>query len=117
MSFNAPLRRPVAAQPDRPRGQSSRANPPDRRRSAAARRRISVAPEIVTRDQAMLRWSDLVRRRCLTREACAVTFAVTFQTACNWWDGWSCPTGDKVMMAISLWPEEFAAGDAGGDHV
>lgn len=79
----------------------------DRRRSASAKRRVSVAP-VITKHAAMVFWADLVARRCGTREECAVKFTVTFQTACNWFDGFSCPTGDKVMMAMRMWPEEFA---------
>lgn len=90
-------------------GQKSHANAFDRAgrgRSRAAHRRVQVAP-VITRHEATVFWSDLMRRRLPSREACAVAFGVTFQTACNWWDGFSCPTGDKVMMAMRLWPEEF----------
>lgn len=80
----------------------------DRGRGGAAVRRVSVAP-IVTPHQARGFWAGLVRRRCGTREEAAVVFGVTFQTACNWFDGFSTPTGDKVMMAIRLWPEEFSS--------
>lgn len=79
----------------------------DRRRSASAMRRVSVAP-VITKHAAMVFWADLVSRRCASREECAVVFGVTFQTSCNWHDGFSCPTGDKVMIAMRLWPEEFA---------
>ena len=92
------------------RGQMSHASAIDRGRSAAAARRVSVAP-VITRHEATVFWADLVARRCASREACAVIFAVTFQTACNWFDGFSCPTGDKVMMAMALWPEEFTGGN------
>lgn len=81
-----------------------------RGRGRDAARRVTVAP-VVTRHEATVFWAALVQRRCGSREACAVMFDVTFQTACNWWDGFSCPTGDKVMMAIRAWPEEFG-GDA-----
>lgn len=77
-----------------------------RGRGRDAVRRVTVAP-VVTRGQATVFWSDLMQRRCDSREACAVLFDVTFQTACNWWDGFSCPTGDKVMMAVRMWPEDF----------
>lgn len=80
-------------------------------RSVAAARRVSVAP-VITRHEATVFWADLVARRCRSREECAVVFAVTFQTACNWFDGFSCPTGDKVMMAMRLWPEEFGGAGA-----
>jgi hypothetical protein len=80
-----------------------------RGRSARARRRVQALPVIhVTRHEAQLFWAGLVARRCGTRERCAVMFDVTFQTACNWFDGFSCPTGDKVMQAQLWWPEDFA---------
>jgi len=88
------------------RGQMSQTKGFDRRRSASAMRRVSVAP-VITRHERIVWWADLVARRCGTREACAVMFGVTFQTACNWFDGFSCPTGDKVLDAIDMWPEEF----------
>lgn len=90
------------------RGQMSRGNPVDHGRGAMAARRVSVAP-VITRHERIVWWADLVARRCGSREACAVMFGVTFQTACNWFDGYSCPTGDKVMDAVDLWPEEFLA--------
>lgn len=89
------------------RGQMSHTKGFDRRRSASAMRRVSVAP-VITKHAAMVFWADLVSRRCASREECAVMFGVTFQTSCNWHDGFSCPTGDKVMIAMRLWPEEFA---------
>lgn len=88
------------------RGQMSHTNGFDRGRGRGAARRVTVAP-VVTRHQATVFWAELMRRRCPSREACAVMFDVTFQTACNWWDGFSCPTGDKVMMAVRAWPDEF----------
>lgn len=54
------------------------------------------------------RWSALVRHLFATREALAADFGVTFQTACNWWDGACRPTGDVVAAAALNWPEDFA---------
>lgn len=62
---------------------------------------------MITAHAAKVLWAGLMERRCGSREETAVLFGVTFQTACNWWDGMSCPTGDKVMIAVNLWPEEF----------
>ena len=93
------------AHPALPRGQMSHANGFDRRGRAGSRRGHAAA--MVDRNEATLFWSALVRRRCPSREACAVQFGVTFQTACNWWDGFSCPGGDKVLTAQRLWPEDF----------
>lgn len=111
MSSRAP-RVASPAYPAPSRGQMSQPRAVDRGRSAQAMRRISVAP-VITRHERIVFWADLVARRCGSREACAVMFQVTFQTACNWFDGFSCPTGDKVMDAIEMWPEEFLG--RGGD--
>lgn len=81
-------------------GQMSHANRFDRPRI--------VAPDAtISRNEAIHFWADLVVRRCGSREICAVMFGVTFQTACNWFDGFSVPTGDKVLQAIAWWPDEF----------
>lgn len=83
-------------------------------RSVHSARRAHVAPQVLGRMGAMAAWADLVARRCGTREECAVIFGVTFQTACNWFDAFSCPTGDKVMQAQAMWPEEFPLLSIGG---
>jgi hypothetical protein len=82
-----------------------------RGRSLAARRRIEAAP-VIERLAAMDWWADMVLRRCGSAERIAVVFGVTFQTGCNWLNRISCPTGDKVLMAVAMWPEEFGL-DAG----
>ena len=97
------------------RGQMSHANAFDRAgrgRTAGARRRAAVTLPVIgiTPHRAMVIWSDLMTRRCGSREVCAARFGVTFQTACNWFDGFSCPTGDKVLQAVAWWPEEFGLG-------
>lgn len=102
-----------------PRGPMSRQNGfapmGGRGRRGADFRRVQALPVIeVSRQGAMAFWADLVTRRCGTREACAVMFDVRFQTACNWFEGMVCPTGDKVMQAQLWWPEEFAADRAEG---
>ena len=98
-------------------GQMSHTNGFDRRRGSnqgrgiEARRRAQTLPVIsFTRHYMAVFWAGLVARRCQSRERCAVMFDVTFQTACNWFDGFSCPTGDKVMQAMRWWPEDFEAG-------
>lgn len=63
----------------------------------------------IGRHEATVFWAELVARRCRTREECAVLFGVTFQTACNWFDGFSCPTGAAVLNAVRMWPDEFVA--------
>lgn len=108
---------PNRAAPQRP---VSRVNPLEGRgRSLAARRRIAVRPgvsawaqEWVDRDAFKVWWGDLVEARCGTREVAATLFGVTFQTACNWFDRDRCPMGDKVMLAVRMWPEAFGPGAA-----
>lgn len=98
------------------RGQMSHPNPFEGRgRSVAARRRVAgrLGP-LADKGAFVAWWAALVARRCGSREACAAVLGVTFQTACNWFDGMSCPTGDKVALAVALWPEEFAALAEGG---
>lgn len=54
------------------------------------------------------RWSALIRHLFGSREDVASAFGVTFQTACNWWDGTNRPSGDKVALTAITWPEAFA---------
>ena len=85
-------------------GQMSPSKPVDLRLVGGTRRRR--APRI-TRQTTKEFWADLMKRRAVTREDAADLFGVTFQTACNWFDGFVVPSGDKVLIAIDLWPEEF----------
>lgn len=80
-------------------GQKSPVNPLD----------LIAGHDGISRHQATVFWADLVARRCRSREECAVLFGVTFQTACNWFDGFSCPTGAAVLNAVRMWPDEFMA--------
>lgn len=100
-----------AGQRSTTRGQTSHPNPFEGRgRSVQSLRRASGRLSSTLDKRAFVAWwADLVARRCGTREACAVMLDVTFQTACNWFDGFSCATGDKVALACTIWPEEFAA--------
>ncbi|WDA11426.1 hypothetical protein [Paracoccus marcusii] len=47
-----------------------------------------------------------------SREACAVHFGVTFQTACNWFDALNAPYGHHVDHATRTLPRyaEIMAG-------
>ncbi|KEP68403.1 hypothetical protein DL1_11850 [Thioclava dalianensis] len=54
------------------------------------------------------RWAALIQHLFVTREDVASGFGVTFQTACNWWDGLNRPSGDKVALAAITWPDDFA---------
>lgn len=54
-------------------------------------------------------WSAYLRAHFRNIENVAVAFDVTFQTACNWWNGTHRPSGDKVALAAIRDPEGFAA--------
>jgi len=55
-------------------------------------------------------WSGFLRSQFRSREQAAAYFEVTFQTACNWWDGVVRPSGDKVAQAaIEFGPVFLAA--------
>jgi hypothetical protein len=82
-----------------------------RGRDLAARRRVSV-PVLVSACEARSFLADLLDRRSCSRENTAMLFEVTFQTACNWHDGFTVPTGDKVLTMMRLWPEEFIQREA-----
>lgn len=109
--MSSPRLHVVAPEGAAPRRQMSHARAVDRGRGGAAARRVTVAP-VITPHAARGFWAGLLARRCSSREEAAVVFGVTFQTACNWFDGFSTPTGDKVLMAVRLWPEEFGLGEA-----
>jgi hypothetical protein len=82
----------------------------DRGRSALAARRVTVAP-VVTVAAFREFWAALLARHCGTATEISRVFDVTLQTGANWLDEFSTPTGDKVLMAVRLWPEEFGLGD------
>lgn len=92
-------------------GQMSRSNGLAPLRPAAARHRVGrLSPRTVTfarpadRDAFMQAWSQFLRLSCGTRGEIARVYDVTFQTACNWWDGDRVPTGDKVGHAFTVAP-------------
>lgn len=85
-------------------GQASPSKPVDLRVVSGGRRRRDP---LISRPEAKAKWADMITRRCDDREEAADLFRVTFQTACNWFDGFVVPSGDKVMMAMEFWPEEF----------
>lgn len=64
--------------------------------SAARRAHVHHRPD---RDQFLSRWSLLMIASFPSREACAVHFGVTFQTACNWFDALNAPYGHHVDFA------------------
>lgn len=57
-------------------------------------------------------WSLLMIASFSSREACAVHFGVTFQTACNWFDAMNAPYGHHVDHATRTLPRyaEIMAG-------
>lgn len=57
------------------------------------------------RDAFMAAWSRFVRATTRDRDHCAKVYGKTFQTACNWYDGTSIPTGDVVSHAYALHPD------------
>ena len=88
-----------------PAGQMSRDNLLDGRgRGVTAARRAHVHHGI-DRDGFQRRWSLLMIASFASREACAVHFGVTFQTACNWFDGHCRPYGDAVDHALRTLPD------------
>ena len=58
----------------------------------------------LSRDEFTRRWSLLMIRSFPSREACSVHFEVTFQTACNWFEGHCRPYGDQVNHAWRTLP-------------
>ncbi len=72
----------------------------------AARRAYGALPEVARVDAAE-GWSAFVIETCGTREDCAVLFGVTFQCACNWFEGWSAPAGQHVMAGAVMFPAAF----------
>lgn len=53
-------------------------------------------------------WGRFIRTTMPNRETVAAVYGVTFQTACNWWDDAVVPMGDKVVIAQTGWPDDFA---------
>lgn len=103
----------IRTQPDRRVGQMSRANSFDGRgRSAASARRAHVHADHPDRADFLCRWSLLMIASFRSREHCAVHFVVTFQTACNWFDGFNVPYGHHVDHAVETLPryEEIMRG-------
>ena len=93
----------IRTQPDRRARQMSHGNMFEGRgRSPAARRRAHVHhPD---RTDFLRRWSLLMIASFPSREACAVHFGVTFQTACNWFDAFNVPYGQHVDYANETLP-------------
>lgn len=116
MTSRRPFLVPIPSEPVTESGQKSWSNVFDGRgRSRAAYRRTFHRPDPVRyRSEFQPRWSRLIELVFGSRDRCAAEMGVTFQTACNWWDGIARPTGDKVAMLAFMHPEEFGRimGDA-----
>lgn len=91
--------------PGRLRGQMSPRNPLDRGRgrNAGARRRAH-GPQPGEIEAFRRAWSLLMIASFPSREVCAVAFGVSFQTACNWFDGLVSPYGHQVARAARELP-------------
>lgn len=70
-----------------------------RGRSRESARRAHIHAYQPDRASFLRRWSLLMIASFSSREACAVHFGVTFQTACNWFDGLNAPYGHHVDHA------------------
>lgn len=84
--------------------------------SGAARwRRGRLAASTVTfatpvdRDTCMENWGRFCRTVTRSRTDLCRRADVTFQTACNWYDGKVVPTGTAMLWAATEFPREFAA--------
>lgn len=105
-SQSVPLRRTPSAQMSPANAFEGRGRWP-----GAARQRMGrLSPRTVTfasppdRDEFMDAWRRFLRATSKTRTAVVREYDVTFQTACNWWNGERVPTGDKVGHAFTLHP-------------
>jgi hypothetical protein len=83
------------------------------RRPGLARARIGrLSPRTVTfattpaRDDFMEAWAKFLKLTSKTRTNVVRHYDVTFQTACNWFNGDRVPTGDKVGHAFTLFRAE-----------
>lgn len=71
-----------------------------------------MSPRTVTfattpdRDAFMSAWAKFLKLTSKTRTAVVREYDVTFQTACNWFNGERVPTGDKVGHAFTLYRAE-----------
>jgi hypothetical protein len=86
-----------------------------RQRGAAAAqlspaKRFRLVPAAPDRPEFLCWWAALLRRRCGGQAALiAKTFTCTEQCARYWLAEFSCPNGLHVDLAMTLWPEDFAA--------
>lgn len=92
-----------------PRRQMSPVNGFEGRGRDAGRARYRSMPLApIERDALRAAWAWAMKREFGTRERCAADMGVTFQTACNWFDGFSTATGDKVMQFSRDYEDTYA---------
>ena len=94
-----PLQKLRPTQHDGACRQMSHANPFEGRGRCRDAARRAHAGHSTDRDAFLRRWSLLMIASFASREVCAVHFGVTFQTACNWFDGLNAPYGHHVDYA------------------
>lgn len=106
-SQSAPMRRTGAVQMSPANAFEGRGRWP-----GAARQRVGrLSPRTVTfasppdRDDFMDAWRRFLKLTSKTRTNVVREYDVTFQTACNWFNGERVPTGDKVGHAFTLYRE------------
>jgi hypothetical protein len=63
----------------------------------------------VDRDDCMDAWGRFCRTVTRSRTDLSRRADVTFQTACNWYDGKVVPTGTAMLWAATEFPREFQA--------
>jgi hypothetical protein len=92
------------------RSQMSPVNGFDGRGRDASRARWRAAPVgfVPTRGDLRRAWAQAMEAEFGCREVCAAAMEVTFQTACNWFDEFSTPTGDKVIRFALCHPTAYA---------
>ena len=78
------------------------------RRGRLAANTVTFATPI-DRDTCMDAWGRFCRTVTRSRTDLQRRADVTFQTACNWYDGKVVPTGDKMVWAATEFPREFQA--------
>jgi hypothetical protein len=112
-STQNPVRRTVPGQMSPANAFEGRGRWASELRTGAARQRVGrLSPRTVTfastpqRDDFMEAWRKFLKLTSKTRTAVVREYDVTFQTACNWFNGERVPTGDKVGHAFTLYEAE-----------
>lgn len=100
-----------SAEPLQPSDQTGYANPL-RVIECRGHRRIGTQAD-VTKAECPVLWQRFVQyvfgHGPGARDATAVAFGCTFQTACNWHEGFVAPMGHAVLHASQAFPDEYDA--------